>query len=119
MTTDSILLEGLRAECIIGDLPHERLYPQELYLNLELFCDLHPAALSDNLSDTVNYVAVIDAIRDALSKARCKMLERAGEVAINTAFSVDPRITAVTLTLRKPHALPGVVPGIHIHRERP
>lgn len=116
---DCILLEGLRIECIIGDLPHERTLPQELFLDLALTCDLRPAAQSDNLADTVNYVAVIDAIRAALIAARCQMIERAAHLAAQAAFETDPRITACRVTLRKPHALPGVVAGVQITRTRP
>ncbi len=115
---DIILLEGLRVECIIGDLPHERTFPQELYLDLELGCDLRPAAQSDNLADTVNYVAVAEAIRSTLIDAKCQMIERAAQLAVDAAFATDPRIQSVTVTLHKPHALPGVVAGLRIHRDR-
>ncbi len=115
---DRILLEGLRVECIIGDLPHERTFPQELYLDLELFCDLRAAAQSDALADTVNYVAVAEAVRAALISAKCQMIERAAQLAVDAALLTDNRITAVSVTLRKPHALPGVVAGLRIHRQR-
>lgn len=118
MSPDSILLEGLRVECIVGDLPHERTFPQELYLDLELFCDLAPAAQSDALVDTVNYVEVAEAVRAALVEAKCQMVERAANLAIQTAFAVDARIHKVNVTLRKPHALPGVVAGVRMSRER-
>ncbi len=115
---DIILLEGLRVECIIGDLPQERTFPQELYLDLELGCDLRPAAQSDNLADTVNYVTVTEAIRNALINAKCQMIERAAQLAVDAAFATDIRIRSVALTLRKPHALPGVVAGLRIYRQR-
>lgn len=116
---DAILLEGLRVECIIGDLPHERTFPQELFLDLELGCDLRPAAKSDALADTVNYVAVAEAIRTALTEGRCQMVERAAQLAADAAFATDPRIATVRVTLRKPHALPGVVAGVRLFRQRP
>ncbi len=119
MTNDVILLEGLRVECIIGDLPHERTFPQELYLDLEIGCDLHAAAQSDALEDTVNYVAVAETIRQTLIEAKCQMIERAAQLAIDATFAVDARIRSVSVTLRKPHALPGVVAGLRIYRERP
>ncbi len=115
---DAILLEGLRVECIIGDLPHERTFPQELFLDLELGCDLRPAARSDALADTVNYVAVAAAVRAALTEGRCQMVERAAQLAADAAFAVDARIRTVRVTLRKPHALPGVVAAVRIFRER-
>ena len=116
---DTILLEGLRVECIVGDLPHERTFPQELFLDMALTCDLAPAGASDQLADTVNYVAVIDAVRQTLIAAKCQMIERAAQVAVEAAFAVDVRVLAVEVTVRKPHALPGVVAGVRIHRQRP
>lgn len=115
---DTILLEGLRVECIVGDLPHERTFPQELFLDMALTCDLSVAGASDQLADTVNYVAVIDAVRRALITAKCQMIERAAQLAVTAAFATDPRVAAVDVTVRKPHALPGVVAGVRIQRTR-
>jgi len=115
---DAILLEGLRVECIVGDLPHERATPQELVLDIELACDVSLAGQSDALADTVDYVAVVDAIRNALVCGRCRMIERAAQMAADAAFRTDGRIAAVKVTLRKPGALPGVVAGVRIFRDR-
>ena len=115
---DAILLEGLRVECIIGDLPHERIFPQELFLDLELICDLRPAGRSDALADTVNYVAVAEAVRSDLTEAPGHAVARTAQLATEAAFATDPRIRACRVTLRKPHALPGVVAGVRIFRER-
>ncbi len=115
---DTLLLENLSIQCIIGDLPHERIAPQTLILDLELTCDIERAAQSDALEDTVNYVAVIEAIRQALVGAQCKMIERAAQLAVDATFATDARIHAVTLTLRKPSAVAGVCPGIRLSRTR-
>ena len=113
---DTIVLEGLRVECIIGDLPHERLYPQELFLDLEIVCEPFVAAQTDKLADTVDYVAVIADIRKALERTRCQMLERAAQVTADTVLGHDSRIRSVLVKLRKPHALPGVVAGVRVFR---
>jgi dihydroneopterin aldolase len=46
------------------------------------------------------------------------MIERAAQLAVEAAFSVDSRVLEVEVTVRKPHALPGVVAGVSIHRVR-
>lgn len=115
---DNLLLERLRVVCIIGDLPHERMYPQELFLDLELSCDLARVGQTDDLKDTIDYVAVADIVRAALERSRCRMIERAAQVAIDAVFSADARISACRVTLRKPHAVPGVVAGVSLFRER-
>lgn len=116
--TDTILLEGLRVECIVGDLPHERTFPQELFLDLELRCGRLPATATDALADTVDYVTVAKTVRDTLIAARCRMIERAAQLAADACLAADPRIQAVRVTLRKPHALPGVVAAIRLDRTR-
>jgi dihydroneopterin aldolase len=118
LAQDSLFLEDFRIHCIIGDLPYEREQPQDILLNMEIFCDTRLAAKTDNLDDTVNYVAVMDAVRAALIDAKCKMIERAAQLAIDTTFAQDERILAVTVTLRKPHALNQAIAGIRIHRQR-
>jgi dihydroneopterin aldolase len=60
----------------------------------------------------------MDAVRAALIDAKCKMIERAAQLAIDTTFAQDERILAVTVTLRKPHALNQAIAGIRIHRQR-
>lgn len=117
-TQDALFLNDFRVHCIIGDLPHEREQPQDLVLQMELFCDTRFAAKTDALHDTVDYVAVINSVRKALVDAKCKMIERAAQVAIDAAFTQDERITAITLTLRKPHALENAIAGVRIHRQR-
>ena len=46
------------------------------------------------------------------------MIERAAQLAAEAAFACDSRIRAVRVTLRKPHALPGVVAGVRLSRTR-
>lgn len=117
-TKDALFLNDFRVHCILGDLPYEREHPQDVVLQMEIFCDTRLAAKTDMLADTVNYVAIIDAVRAALIDAKCKMIERAAQVAIDATFAQDERVTAVTLTLRKPNALENAVAGIRIHRQR-
>ncbi len=119
MTThDEILLENLEVACIIGDLPHERQYQQKVVLDLALACDLAKVCASDHLADTVNYVTLVDAIRATLIEKRCKMIEHAAEAVARTCLS-DPRVSRVSVTLRKPGALIGVCAGVRITRLQP
>ena len=44
---DSIILNNLTVEAVIGTLPQERQQPQKLILNIEMELDLQPAGESD------------------------------------------------------------------------
>lgn len=114
---DEILLENLEVACIIGDLPHERQYQQKVVLDVALSCDLSKVCASDQLADTVNYMALVDAIRATLVEKRCKMIEHAAEAVAQCCLR-DARVKRVTVALRKPGALIGVCAGVRITREQ-
>ena len=99
-------LNGIDVECIIGDLPAERVTPQRLKVDLRLTIPAD-AAETDAIEDTVDYVEVADAVRQALVGARCRMIERAAALAAQTAMA-DPRVRACEARVEKA----GVVPGL-------
>ena len=77
-------LNAIDVDCVIGDLPDERERLQRLAVDLDLEIDA-AAAESDELSDTVDYAALTEAVRAALVAARCRMIERAAKVAADVA----------------------------------
>lgn len=74
-------LNGITVECIIGELPDERLRPQQLRIDLALEL-AETAAETDDLADTVDYAALTESVRAALVKAQCRMIERAAKVVL-------------------------------------
>ena len=60
---DRILIEDLEVNAIIGTLPEERLEPQLLILNLEIFTDFTAAGISDDLTDAVDYSMIEGAVK--------------------------------------------------------
>ena len=52
---DKIIIKNLLARGIIGVNDWERNRPQNILINIILFTDTRPAALTDNLDDCVNY----------------------------------------------------------------
>jgi dihydroneopterin aldolase len=55
---DSIRLQALECECIIGFIDWERRVPQKLVFDLEFPCDCARAAATDAVADTVDYKQV-------------------------------------------------------------
>lgn len=104
---DTLRLNGIEVECIIGTLPQEREFEQKIIVNLELEMDMSSAAESDDLLDTVDYVELVDNVREALGEARCHLLERAAEIVANVCLA-EPRIERVTATVRKFGAIRGL-----------
>ncbi len=103
---DTIRISRLETRCIIGTLPREREIPQRLIIDLELACDLAPAGASDALADTVDYAALAQEAVALANNSHCRLLERLAVLLAQHCLR-DPRVTAVTVRLEKPEALPG------------
>ncbi len=104
---DKLELCGLEVLCVIGDRPEERLREQRLVVGASLTLDLSAAAASDAVSETVDYAALAKTIREALRRARCRMIERAA-VCVAEVCLADPRVTEVRVRVEKPGVLPGL-----------
>ena len=119
---DTIELRGLRVVGTHGVLPEEQTRAQPFALDLTLAVDLAPAGASDALADTVDYGAVADAVAAVVAGPRSfALLEALADVVATTVLDHDPRITAVTVTIRKlrpplPHDVATV--GVTITRAR-
>lgn len=123
--TDAIQLRGLRLTGIVGLLAEERERAQPLELDLDVEVDLTAAGLSDDLSDSVDYGAVCDAVAEVVSGPDAVsplLLERLAAAVTDAVFGVDGRIDAVVVAIRKlrppvPHDLE--TSAVKIRRQRP
>ena len=113
---DSVLIEGLAVETVIGVYDWERSIQQELRIDLEMAWDNRPAATSDDVADALDYAAVSDHIHDFFRTCQPALLETAAEklaASVMSTFSVS----GVKLTLWKPGAVPAARQvGVRIQR---
>ena len=97
---DRIELRGLRLLGVHGALAEEQNRPQPFEIDLDVEADLEVAARSDDLSDTVDYAALVEAMTRVVGSERYALLEslaaRVAEVAL-----ADERVRAVTVAIRK------------------
>ena len=100
----TLRLNGIDVDCIIGERPDERTRLQTLRVDVELEID-GIAAETDELSDTVDYAALAARIREALSAAKCRMIERAAKVARDVCLS-EPKVLAAKVRVVKSGAVP-------------
>ena len=96
----TILVSGLEVLGTHGVLPEEQTRAQPFGVDLELEVDLGPAGASDDLSDTIDYAAVIAVTVRIVETERFQLLERLA-ARIAEACREDERVTAVTVTVRK------------------
>ncbi len=103
--SDSVLIEALAVETVIGVYDWEREILQQLRVDLEMAWNNRPAAASDNVADALDYAAVSDHVREFFRTCQPALLETAAEklaASIMNSFSVP----GVRLTLWKPGAVP-------------
>jgi len=102
--TDRIFLKGLLVHAHHGLLSHESEVGQRFVIDLDMAVDLGRAAASDHLADTVSY-ADVAAVTVSTFKARnFKLLEAAAGAVAEAILAAFPLISAVTVTIHKPHA---------------
>jgi dihydroneopterin aldolase len=82
-----LMLNGIGIDCIIGDLPDERVRLQRLRVDAVLEIP-DTAGETDELSDTVDYAALAEDIRAGLVAAECRMIERAAKLAAASSLPV-------------------------------
>jgi 7,8-dihydroneopterin aldolase/epimerase/oxygenase len=75
-----VFISDLAVETVIGVYAHERKRPLSLLMDLEIEPWDTGAGETDRIKDTVDYGAVVSAIRSCLATARYELLERLAEV---------------------------------------
>lgn len=117
---DRIELHGLRLLGVHGALAEEQVRAQPFEADLEVEADLADAGRSDDLSDTVDYAALVDAMARVVGSERYALLESLAERMAEVAMA-DERVRAVTVSLRKlrpPVAADLRTAGVRITRSR-
>ena len=101
---DTIHIKGLRLFAYHGVNPEEKRDGQTFVLDLRLGADLSQARRSDRLEDTVNYAAVVKAVRAALTAQSFDLIERAAQAVCDAVLEGFPQVEEVSLLLQKPEA---------------
>ena len=76
---DIIYLHQLKVDCVIGAYAWEKQLTQTLSIDLDLGCDIKPAAASDQLADTLNYKEVSKRIQEFVGQSRFELVEKLAE----------------------------------------
>lgn len=117
--SDSILLEGIRVPAALGVTAAERRMRRPVTLDVQVDRDLRDAGRTDNIRQTLHYKRIFEVVEDVASNNEHRLVEALGERiarAVLTKFDAE----AVTVTVRKPQPISGVLEhaGIRITRTR-
>lgn len=101
---DKIHIEGLEVFSLIGVYDWERETKQRLLVDLMLYTDLSLAALSDKVSDTINYAEVASVVEAIATQSSFELIEALAQAMIDELLE-QFAITKIRLKLSKPDIL--------------
>ena len=115
---DRIFLRGLTAECVIGFIDWERRVKQTVVVDLELPVDCRQAAVSDDVTDTVDYKKVSKRVLAFIEASEFKLVETLAQrlaLLILEEFALE----WIRLSINKPGAIRNSRDvGVSIERSR-
>ena len=100
---DSIHINNLKIPARHGVYDFEKSKDGIFEIDLELYCDLAGAGISDNLSDALDYQEIISFTIDEFTKKRYKLVEAVAE-SVSRRLLKEFQIEKVVIRVRKPHA---------------
>ncbi|WP_019952607.1 dihydroneopterin aldolase [Kushneria aurantia] len=113
---DTVLIEDLRLEAVIGVYEWEKRIHQRLSLTLELGCDIGTAAAGDDLNATLDYAAISARLKQFCADNRFELVETFAE-RIAALLREEFAIGWLRLTLKKPGAVADAAfVGVRIER---
>jgi dihydroneopterin aldolase len=102
---------------IIGVLPEERIHEQPLVVGITMALSVEHAALTGDLSATVDYSQLSKTVAFILKKGRFRLLESAALALARFVLKTAPMVNKVSVHLSKPEALGGHgIPHISVIR---
>lgn len=113
---DSVFIEGLVVEAVVGVYGWERDVTQSLFVDLEMAWDNRTPGASDDVADALDYASVSERTDRCLKELRPKLLEHGAEV-LAKVLQQEFGVSWVRVTLRKPGAVPAArAVGVCIER---
>jgi dihydroneopterin aldolase len=102
--SDTIFVSALLIHAHHGVMAHEGKVGQRFVIDLELTTDLATASRSDKLADTVDYGAIVDTTTAVFTRRSYRLIEAAGGAVADAILAKFANVSAVRITVRKPHA---------------
>ena len=119
MSDDRVLLNGLVFYGYHGTLPEENRIGQRFIVDIEVSVDTRPAAANDDLTKTVNYVAVYNETKAIVEGPVCQLIETVAERIAEAVLKHDGA-QAVRVRIRKPDVpIPAMLDFVGVTIVRP
>lgn len=119
---DCIQLRGIKIHAFCGVLEQEQKQRQVFEIDMDIEADQRQASKSDDLNYTVDYGPLCDCILNIADSHRFNLLESMAQFIVDELFSIDEKIDAISITLKKLHPPIDVEiasTAVSIYRKRP
>lgn len=103
---DTVFINDLRIETIIGIYDWERKVKQTISLDLEMGTDIRKSAATDAIDDTLNYKAVAKRLIAFVGESEYQLVETLAEKIADIVLS-EFDVRWLKLTVHKPGAVRG------------
>jgi dihydroneopterin aldolase len=100
---DRIILEGMVFHGHHGTLPAERELGQPFIVDIEVYLDLRPAGLSDDLTQTVDYSEVHRQAKEIVEGPPVNLTETVAEMIAGKVLQSHAMVGAIRVKVAKPH----------------
>ena len=118
--SDRIILDAMVLHGTHGVYEEEQQHPQAFEVDVELFLNLQPAGLSDDLTQTIDYGLVFETCRQIVESTRFNLVEALAEAIAHELLAGFPA-DEVLIRIRKPQVKLGGplrAAGVEIRRRR-
>ena len=102
--TDTIFLQDLKVETIVGIWDWERKIRQTVSIDIEMAADVAKAAETDNIEGTLNYKAVAKRVQQFVGDSEYQLVETLAEKIAETILA-EFDLAWVQLRVSKPGAI--------------
>lgn len=114
---DKVFIKNLVLPCTIGVTKEERKEKQNVVIDVEVFCDLSLAGVTDELNKSINYAEIQEKITVAVTGGEFKLLENLAQTAASLILK-NPLASQVTVAVKKEKYGKTPQMGIEITRDR-
>lgn len=105
MKLDRVFIEGLKADALIGVYDWEREITQPLVFDIEMATDIRPAAEKDDLSLTLDYFAISQAVIRYVAQSSFELIESLAE-SLASLIMTEFGVCWLKIKVSKPGAVP-------------
>lgn len=104
LLTDTVFIEGLAVETVVGVYEWEKRIRQKLVFDIQLRTEVSRAASQDAIDLTIDYAGVAEKVTSMVSRMKVELVETVAEQVADMLLTSFP-IRSVKIKLSKPGAV--------------